>query len=62
VCLYASWALLHIAFSGPAHRAAVVAAGAVAPLVAALARHPSVRENAHAALEKLGYTDAGVKK
>ena len=62
VCLQASWALLSIAGSDPAHRAAVVAADAVAPLAAALARHPSVREKAHAALEKLGYTDAGVKK
>jgi hypothetical protein len=62
VCLNASWALLHIASSDPAHRAAVVAARAVAPLAAALARHPSVREKAHAALKKLGYTDAGVKK
>ena len=43
-------------------RAAIEAAGAVRPLAAALARHPSVREKAHAALEKLGYTDAGVKK
>jgi hypothetical protein len=62
VCLSASWALLNIACSDPAHRAAVVAARAVAPLAAALARHPSVREKAHAALKKLGYTDAGVKK
>jgi serine/threonine protein kinase len=62
VCLRASWALLAIAWSGPTHRAAVVAARAVAPLAAALARHPSVRETAHAVLERLGYTDAGVKK
>ena len=63
VCLYASWALLNLAGSDPAHRAAIVAAGAVAPLAAALARHPGeTREKAHAALEKLGYTDAGVKK
>ena len=43
-------------------RVSVPCARAVAPLAAALARHPSVREMAHAALEKLGYTDAGVKK
>jgi hypothetical protein len=40
-----------------------VAAGAVAPLVAALVRHPGeTREKARAALAKLGYTDNGVKK
>ena len=60
VCLWASWALLSLAWSNPAHRAAIVAAGAVAPLAAALARHPgATREKAHAALAKLGYTDAG---
>jgi hypothetical protein len=60
VCLQASWALLNIAWSDSAHRAAIVAAGAVAPLAAALARYPGApREKAHAALEKLGYTDSG---
>jgi hypothetical protein len=45
----------------PAHVAAIVAAGAVRPLAAALARHPSAREDAHYVLQKLGYTDAGVE-
>ena len=63
VCLSASWALLNLAWFNPAHRAAIAAAGAVAPLAAALARHPGeTREKAHAALEKLGYMDTGVKK
>ena len=64
VCLYASQALLNLAVGAdPAHRAAIVAAGAVAPLAAALARHPGkTREKAHAALDKLGYTDEGANK
>ena len=63
VCLYASWALLNLDGSDPLHRAAILAAGAVAPLAAALARHPgAAREKAHLALEKLGYTDTGALK
>ena len=62
VCLQASWALLNLAWSNPAYRTAIVAADAVVPLAAALAHHPGeTREKAHAALEKLGYTDKGAK-
>ena len=61
VCENGCWALLYLAWSDPAHRVVIVAAGAVPPLAAAHARHPSAREKAHAALSKLGYTDTGAR-
>ena len=60
VCFHASWALSNLAWSDSAHRTAIVAAGAVAPLAAALARHPGeTREKVHSTLELLGYTNPG---
>lgn len=56
-------ALFNIGSDSPTHSAAIVAAGAVPLLAAACTAHSgSTRAQAHAALEKLGYTDAGVKK
>ena len=55
VCESGCWALSNIAISD-AGKAAVVSAGAVRPLAAALAWHPSARGNAQAALRRLGYT------
>ena len=56
-------ALRNIGWSCPSHRAAVIAAGAVPVLAAALATHDGdARQKGHEALEALGYTDAGAKK
>ena len=61
VCASASRAIRKLA-AAPRPRQALIAAGAVAPLAAALARHPgTAREEARAALAQLGYTDAGAK-
>jgi len=62
VCEAGSAALLDLSRPGPAHHAALVAAGAVPLLVAAHARHPSARGAAHAALEELGFSDAGIPR
>ena len=60
MCLYASWALKNLAWARPAHRTAIVAAGAVAPLAEAVARHPgATRAKARGALAKLGYKGPG---
>ena len=57
----ACFALKNLAWRSPSHRAAIVAAGAVPLLAAVLARfrRSFSTSNAHAALEKLGFTDAG---
>ena len=44
----------------PAHRAAIVAAGAVPLIAAAHKEHNSLYPSAHAALKALGYSDSGV--
>ena len=56
----AATALLNMVRGNPAHRRAAVAAGAV-PILAATwaAAPPSTKQFAHAALEKLGYSDNG---
>ncbi len=65
VCRQAAWALLHLTWAEPAHRAAVEAAGAVAPLAVALKCHPDADPFFtgvfKGALEKLGYTGAGMR-
>ena len=56
----AATALLNVVRGNPAHRRAAVAAGAVPILAAAwAAAPPSMKQFAHAALEKLGYSDSG---
>ncbi len=71
VCLYAAWALLSITGSNlgtspqSAHLFAVEASGVAPRLAEALVREagmfPFARAKARAALEKLGYNDAGIK-
>jgi hypothetical protein len=59
----ASCALLNIGCANPSHRAAIVAAGAAPLLAEAFSAHTGeARQNAHEALDKLGYTDEGVSK
>jgi hypothetical protein len=60
VCENASGALAYIVWTSPAHRRAAVAAGAVLRLAAAWSVHPSAKNNAHIALQKMGYSDTGV--
>jgi ferredoxin--NADP+ reductase len=47
-------------WTSPAHRRAAVAAGAVLRLAAAWSVHPSAKNNAHIALQNMGYSDTGV--
>jgi hypothetical protein len=56
-------ALLNIGWANPANRAAMVDAGAVPLLAAAFRGHVGLaRQMAHEALERLGFTDEGVRK
>ncbi len=55
VCACASGALAWIVWTSPAHRRTAVALGAVRRLAAAWSAHPSAKNNAHIALEKMGY-------
>lgn len=60
VCHYAAGALLCIGWVELAHCAAIVEAGAVRPLAAAVVRHPTACDVARSALQKLGYADSGL--
>jgi hypothetical protein len=63
VAQYGCHALLNIGWSIASHQAAIVAAGAIPLLAVAFSRHTGVaRQNAHEALNNLGYTDQGAKK